>query len=113
RRPDAGEAVLVGIAGAGIARQQIADGALAGGPALLEVLEELVPAPQVVAVHVALGKREGVIEPDDRRLLLRDLAQEPLRQVPPAPPSGRMALAALLKRLVVLHRGVDLDLANG
>jgi hypothetical protein len=112
--PLAGEPVLVGIAGARIARQQLADRDLVRRPVSLEVLQELVPALETVAVHVALRKGERMVEPDDGGLSARDFLQQPLGEVAAAPPAVLLVAGIQLAvGLVVVHGREDLDLADG
>src|SRR6185436_10393589 len=92
--PPAGETVLVRISRPGVARQELADREAVGGPMPLEVVQELVPALQAVAVHIALRERESMVDAHDDRRLASDLGGQPLGQLAAAPKAvfvGRIA----------------------
>jgi len=42
---------------------------LIGGPVLLEIFKELIPVGDLIAFHVAYGKRKPMVDPDDDRIV--------------------------------------------
>src|SRR6185436_19904613 len=96
----------------GVARQELADREAVGGPMPLEVVQELVPALQAVAVHIALRERESMVDAHDDRRLASDLGGQPLGQLAAAPKAVFVGRIAVDVRLVILLGGEDPELRN-